>query len=60
MITLAILCLIYSILAFKRFKKIYGTYDIFSESPKAWTLALVFTTAYIIVMSIGNIVIYLP
>ncbi len=60
MITLTILCMLYTLFAFRRFKKLYGDYNIFDETPKVWTFALVLTTAWSITVGIVFIVTCLP
>jgi len=60
MITLFILCVIYVFFGFRRFKKLYGDYNIFDEDMKVWTLALAMSCFYIIILSIIFIVNYLP
>lgn len=60
MITLYILCVLYTFFGFRRFKKLYGDYNIFDESPMVWTFMLVITTAITIGTAITLIVMYLP
>jgi hypothetical protein len=60
MITLTILCMIYTFFGFRRFKKLYGNYNIFDESMKLWTLALAMSAFYFFIMTIVFCVTYLP
>jgi len=60
MITLTILCMLYTLFAYRKFKKLYGDYNIFGEDPKVWTFVLLLTTAWSITMGIVFIVTYLP
>lgn len=60
MITLYFLCVIYTYLGFRRFKKLYGNYDILDEEPKFWTILLNLTTLYILVATIVFTIMYLP
>lgn len=60
MITLTILCMLYTLFAFRKFKKLYGDYNILGEPPKVWTFALVLTTAWSITVGIVFIVTCLP
>jgi len=60
MITLTIISILYNIFALLRFKKLYGTYDIFSESAKPWTFALVISFAFSFTAVIFGIIKYLP
>ena len=60
MITLFILCIIYTFFGLRRFKKLYGNYNIFDESMKLWTLALALSSFYIFILGIIFIVTYLP
>ena len=60
MITLTILCILYTFFGFRRFKKLYGTYDIFEEDMKPGALLLVFTTIMSFVNGFFLIITYLP
>ena len=60
MITLFILCVLYTFFGFRRFKKLYGTYDIFDEDAKLWTMLLFFTTTFSIIFGFFLIITYLP
>ena len=60
MITLTIISALYSIFGFMRFKKLYGHYDLFKESPNLWIIILLFSTIYSAFMSLILIVKYLP
>jgi hypothetical protein len=52
--------MLYTLFAFRKFKKLYGDYNIFGENPKVWTFALVLTTAWSITVGIVFIVTCLP
>jgi len=60
MITLTIICVIYTFFGFRSFKKQYGDYDIFNEPPDTFTYLLVFTSIFSLVMGIYYITKYLP
>ena len=60
MITLYILCVLYTFFGFRRFKKLYGDYNLFGESPMVWTFILVLTTAITFATTITFIIMYLP
>ena len=60
MITLFILCIIYTFFGFRKFKNRYGDYNIFDEDMKLWTLALALSSFYLLIMAIIFIVTYLP
>ena len=60
MITLFILCVLYTFFGLKTYKKLYGDYNIFDEDIKVWTLALVLSSLYLFIMSLFFIITYLP
>ena len=60
MITLTILCMIYTFFGFRRFKKLYGNYNIFDDDMKVWTLALAMSAFYVFITCIVFCVTYLP
>ena len=60
MITLYILCVLYTFFGFRRFKKLYGDYNLFDEPPMVWTFILVLKTAITLATTITFIIIYLP
>ena len=60
MITLFILCIIYTFFGFRKFKNRYGDYNIFDEDMKLWTLALALSSFYLLIMAIIFIVTFLP
>ena len=60
MITLYILCVLYTFFGFRRFKKLYGDYNIFDEDMKLWTLALALSSFYVLIIAIIFIVTFLP
>ena len=60
MITLFILCILYTFFGLKTYKKLYGDYNIFDEDMKVWTLVLVLSSLYLFIMSLFFIITYLP
>ena len=60
MITLTILCALYTIFGFRRFKNRYGNYNIFDEDMKLWTLALAFSSLIVFITCISFCITYLP
>jgi hypothetical protein len=60
MITLTVISILYNIFALLRFKKLYGTYDIFSKSAKPWTVMIVLSFSYSVIVGIGLVLKYLP
>jgi len=60
MITLTIICILYSIFGLMRFKKLYGDYNIFDEDMTVWTLLLSMSIIFSSIMGMLLIVKYLP
>jgi hypothetical protein len=60
MITLTTISTIYSIFGLIIFKKKYGTYEIFHNDPKLWTIMLALTLFITIVGGITLMITYLP
>ncbi len=60
MITLTVISVLYTIFALLRFKKLHGTYEIFSEPAKLWTIMIVLSFSYSLIVGIGLILKYLP
>ena len=60
MITLTIICLLYSIVGTIRFKKLYGHSNIFDEKPMLWTFILVLAMAMAFALGLFLILKYLP
>ena len=60
MITLYIMCILYTFFGLRRFKKLYGEYNIFNQNVMIWTFLLVIAVAFSFGMTIGLIVKYLP
>lgn len=60
MITLTIICVLYSIFGIIRFKKIYGHSNIFEEEPMLWTFILVIAIAMAAALGLFLILKYLP
>jgi len=52
--------MIYTFFGFRRFKKLYGDYNIFDEDMKLWTLALSLATAWSIIAGLIFCIMYLP
>ena len=59
MITLTILCMIYTIVGLIILKKQYGTIDLPYDAP-LWAIALIFTSAFVLASIIIAIIKYLP
>ena len=56
MITLTIICVIYTFFGFRSFKKQYGHCDLLNENPNLWIIMLLFSTIYSAFMSLILIV----
>jgi len=52
--------MIYTFFGFRRFKKLYGDYNIFDEDMKIWTLVLAMSSFYVFITFIIFCVTYLP
>ena len=60
MITLFILCIIYTFFGFRKFKNRYGDYNIFDEDMKLWTLALALSSFYVFISCLVFCITFLP
>ena len=60
MITLTILCILYTFFGFRRFKKLYGDYNIFDEDMKLWTALLLLAAIWSFINGIIFCISYLP